>query len=103
MYSTGEKFPESTGDDTSIPLGKLFRTVLGKYLLHWGYLVFFPGTFLYSVGGILRLSGISSLFSADGRSNLLGESIADSFIRSCKSQLGESYHYCLTLRGVKVS
>ena len=46
------------GEHSYTPLGNIL-------ILHWG---------------ILRLSGISSLFSADGISTLLGESIADSFI-----------------------
>ena len=42
-----------------------------------------------------------NFLKADSRLTLLGESIADLFMAASIS--GESYHYCLTLRGVKVS
>ena len=77
LNSAGDKLPESTGEDDSTPLGKLFR-------LHWenfnstGVPCILPGSILILFQGILRLPGISSLFSADGRSTLLGESIVDS-------------------------
>ena len=48
LHSAGDKLPESTGENDSNLEGKLFQTALGKWL-HWGYLVFRRGTFLYSV------------------------------------------------------
>ena len=45
--------------------------------------------------------GILTLFRDDGRPTLLGESIADSSMIA--GLRGESFHCCLTLRGVKVS
>ena len=50
MYSVGDKLPESTGEDDSTLLGKLW-TVLGKWL-HWCVCIP-PGNNL-----ILRLPGM---------------------------------------------
>ena len=63
LYSAGDKLPESTGDNDSIPLGKLFQTVLGKYLLHWGILYssgehsYTPLRNIKTVGDTLILAG----------------------------------------------
>ena len=95
MYSAGDKLPESTGDDDSTPLGKLFQTVLGKYCLHWGILYaarehsYTSLRNIKTAGDTLILAGensytplgnIKTPFSADDRPTLLGESIADLFI-----------------------
>ena len=47
LYSAGVKFPESTGEDDSTLAWKPFLDRAGKWL-HWGYLAFRRGTFLYS-------------------------------------------------------
>ena len=77
-------------------------TLLGNIEIFWGYPL--DGLMvdqLCSGESIADLLEILCLFRADGRPTLLGESIADSFVVA--SLNGESVHYCLTLRGVKVS
>ena len=62
MYSAGDKLPESTGDDASTLLEKLFQTVLGKWL-HWGILYstgehsYTPLRNIKTVGDALILAG----------------------------------------------
>ena len=60
--------------------GEYLYTLMGNIKIYWGYPTFLGLT-------------VDQL--------CLGESIADSFI--IVSLSGESYHYCLTLQGVKVS
>ena len=61
-----------------------------------------------TVGATLILAGEHS-YTPLGNIKTLVVLIVDQFclgrvlLIRCKSQLGESYHYCLTLRGVKVS
>ena len=56
MYSTGGKLPESTRDDDSTPLGKIFRRCWETAPL--GVVCMPLGNILILRGGILRLSGI---------------------------------------------
>ena len=62
------------------PPGKLLKTALGKFSDSTGDICILPGNILILRWGMLRLPGVSSLFSVDGRSTLLGESIADLLI-----------------------
>ena len=68
LSSAGENLPKSIGDDSPTSLGKLFfLDGAGKnFKLHWGFCNL-PGNILILCWGILRLSGILSLFSVDGR------------------------------------
>ena len=52
----------------------------GEILTPLGVSCILSGNILILRWGILRLSGISSPASADGRATLLGKSIADSFM-----------------------
>ena len=115
MYSAGDKLPESTEEDDSTPLGKLFRLRWGNGstggVLHssgeHSYIplrniktardtLMFAGGYPYTPpGNIKTFWGIPNLFSADGGRALLGGSIADLFIVASLSW--ESHHCCVSL------
>ena len=67
MYSAGDKLPESTGDDSPNSVGEAFSDCAGKILTPLGISCILPGNILILRWGILRMSGILSLFSVDGR------------------------------------
>ena len=116
---TGDKLPESTGEYDSTPLGKPFLDCAGE-MAPLGVSCIPPGNILIFWLGILRLSGMLFTLAGEYLYTPLGNIKTfwgyPTFLGLMVDQLclgrvllivaslsGESFYYCLTLRGVKVS
>ena len=54
MYSAGDKLPESTGDDASTLLGKLFSDRAGEILTPLGGILYSVGEHSYTLLGYIK-------------------------------------------------
>ena len=101
MYSTGDRLPESTGDDASTPWGSFFRLCWENFNSIGGVL-YSAGEHSYTLLGNIKTAGDIKPFLV-----LMVDQLCLGKALLIHSQLqvsaGESYLYCLTLRGVNVT
>ena len=57
LYSAGDKLPESTGDDASTPLGKLFFRLCWENFNSTGGILYFSGEHSYTSLANIKTAG----------------------------------------------